>query len=54
MAEEIQDLGFANPDEFPSYDEVESEDGQAELPIDSFVTPETTSDDEPEFGCCVR
>jgi hypothetical protein len=38
MADETKDptRGFPNPDDFDSYDEVESEDGQAELPEDNY------------------
>lgn len=30
------DLGYPDPETFPSYDEVDSDEGQAELPADSF------------------
>ncbi len=53
MAEDTLDLGFVDPSEFPSYDDVDSEDGQAELPADSFDTA-VANDDEHEEGCCVR
>jgi hypothetical protein len=29
-------LDFPDPDDFPSYDDVDSEEGQTELPADSF------------------
>ena len=47
------DLGFPDPNEFDSYDDVNSEDGQSELPEDSYDGSALT-DDEPEEGCCVR
>lgn len=46
-----EDRGFPNPEEFDSYDKVESEDGQAELPEDSFEEP-TSTEDENEVKCC--
>jgi hypothetical protein len=46
MADETR--GFPSPDEFESYDEVESENGQAELPDDSF---DETAAHEDEDGC---
>lgn len=47
------ELDFPDPDEFPSYDDVESDDGESELPADSF-DEDAASDDECEEGCCVR
>lgn len=43
-----EDRGFPDPEEFDSYDEVESEDGQAELSDDSF---DEGSAREDEDGC---
>ena len=51
QAAEQLEFSFPDPEEFPSYDEVNSEDGQAELPADSFM--EMTADLDAE-GCCVR
>ena len=48
---EQRPLFYPNPDEFPSYDDVDSEVGQAELPDDSFVAAAASDD---ENGCCVR
>lgn len=46
-----QDRGFPPPEEFESYDEVDSEDGQSELADDTFEEPTST---ETEDGCgCV-
>lgn len=55
MAEnnEQLELDFPSPDEFESYDEVDSVEGQAELSDDSFDSA-AVSDDEVEGGCCVR
>lgn len=48
------DLSFPDPEDFPSYDEVDSTQGQAELPHDSY-DPQAVGDCEPgEEGCCVR
>lgn len=45
------ELNFPSTDEFPSYDEVESDDGQAQLPDDSFDGTQVDFEDE---GCgCV-
>lgn len=46
-----EDRGFPDPEEFDSYDEVESEDGQAELPDDSFEEP-ASAEDEDGVDCC--
>jgi hypothetical protein len=44
------ELDFPSPDDFESYDEVESDDGQAELPTDNF--DESSADFENErCGC---
>lgn len=54
MAAEKNDqleLSFPDPEEFRSYDEVDSEVGQAELPGDSF---DENAASEGEEGCCVR
>ena len=51
MADEQLELDFPNPDDFPSYDEVDSVEGQAELPEDNFDEASATED---EGGCCVR
>jgi len=48
------ELTFPDPDDFPSYDEVESEDGQAELPEDSFDEVSADDNEYDEEGCCVR
>lgn len=48
------DLGFPEPDDFPSYDEVDSEQGQAELPADSFDVNAVGEGEPGEEGCCVR
>lgn len=45
------ELSFPDPNEFPSYDEVNSEVGQAELPDDSFNESAVS---EGEEGCCVQ
>ena len=47
------ELGFPDPDDFESYDEVDSTDGQAELPDDSFDEA-VAQDNESNEGCCVR
>jgi hypothetical protein len=49
MADETE-VSFPDPEEFPSYDEVDSEDGEAELPEDSFDEASVSDDEE---GCCV-
>ena len=36
---------YANTDDFESYDEVESEDGQAELPDDNFNEKSATDEE---------
>lgn len=53
MADEYEQrpLFYPNPDEFPSFDDVESDDAQAELPDDNFDEAAATDDEE---GCCVR
>jgi len=57
MADEKQtestqlELSFPNPDDFPSYDEVDSEQGQAELPDNSY---DESSVIDSESGCCVN
>lgn len=43
-----EDRVFPNPEDFESYDEVDSEDGQAELSADSFSEILATED---ECGC---
>jgi len=53
MADETEpqvDLEFPDPEEFPSYDDVDSEDGEAELPQDSFDAS-SASNDEQGCGC---
>ena len=53
MEENLQlQLEFPDPDQFPSYDDVWSEDGESELPQDSFDATNVNYDDE---GCgCVQ
>lgn len=51
--DEQLELEFPDPSEFPSYDEVQSEDGQSELPEDSFDEAGVTEGEDNE-GCCVR
>jgi hypothetical protein len=47
-------LTFPDPDDFPSYDDVESDEGQAELPDDSFDEAAAVEDEENDEGCgCV-
>jgi hypothetical protein len=45
------DLGFVDPKDFPSYDEVESDEGQGELPDDSYDESAATDDED---GCGVH
>lgn len=45
------ELDFPSPDGFPSYDDVDSEEAESELPTDSF---DEASVDEDEVGCCIR
>lgn len=45
---------FPNPDDFPSYDEVDSEDGQAELPEDSFDESSVNDSEDAEACGCVQ
>jgi hypothetical protein len=45
------ELSFPDPDEFPSYDEVDSDDGESELPGDSF--DEAVADFDREGCGCV-
>ena len=52
MADETEG-SFPDPEEFPSYDEVESEDGEAELPADSFDEASASEDEHEQEGCCV-
>jgi hypothetical protein len=54
MTDENKDYkpDFPDPEDFESYDEVDSEDGQAELPEDSFDESAAT-DEEHESGCCL-
>jgi hypothetical protein len=47
-----EQLEFPDPEEFVSYDEVDSENGQAELPVDSFEF--NTADFDTEGCGCVR
>lgn len=49
-----EELQFPDPEEFPSYDEVDSEEGQAELPEDSFDASQAGNENDEEVGCCVR
>lgn len=54
MADENEqlELEFPDPDDFPSYDDVESEEGEGELPADSFDEAAANDDEE---GCeCVK
>lgn len=45
-------LDFPDPDEFPSYDDVDSDEAEAELPADSADESSATQD---EVGCgCVQ
>lgn len=46
-----EDRGFPDPEEFESYDEVDSEDGEAELPDDSFNLDAAT-EAEDGVDCC--
>lgn len=46
-----EDRGFPSPDEFDSYDEVDSEDGQTELPDDDFDEAAVT-ENEDGGECC--
>lgn len=48
-SEEQIELDFPSVDEFKSYDEVDSDEGQAELPADSF--DENGVVDEEGCGC---
>ena len=45
------DRGFPSPEEFESYDEVDSEDGQAELADDTFDEASACEDEE-GGECC--
>lgn len=45
------ELDFPSPDNFPSFDEVDSDEGQAQLPTDSF---DEAAVNENEGGCCIR
>ena len=47
------ELSFPDPSEFPSYDEVDSDDGQAEVPDDSYDETSANNNDLGE-GCCLR
>lgn len=46
------ELEFPDPDDFESYDEVESDEGQAELPEDSF--DEAAASDNEEGCACSK
>lgn len=53
--EDQAELHFPDPDEFPNHDDVESEDGQAELPMDSFDESKASNEEANDEGCgCVR
>lgn len=53
MADEQIELQFPDPEQFTSYDEVDSEIGENELAADSFDENEANFDDEPDdLGCC--
>jgi hypothetical protein len=52
MADEQLELAFPNPDDFPSYDEVDSEIGENELPADSYDENAATEDEDNDPGCC--
>lgn len=45
------ELDFPSPDGFPSYDDVDSDEAEDNLPTDSFDETAATED---EAGCCVR
>jgi len=47
----MEEETLPNPEDFESYDEVDSEEGEAELPEDSFNASEA-SEGEYEGGCC--
>lgn len=49
--EQVDDKNFPDPENFPSYDEVESEVGQSFLPPDGFDESAAKFDEE-EGGCC--
>lgn len=54
MAGEQLEFGFPDPEGFPSYDEVDSEIGENELPADSFDENAATDDEDNDPGCgCV-
>ena len=53
MADEKLELDFPSTDNFPSFDEVDSDEGQAQLPEDSF-SEEQAAAAKDESGCCVR
>lgn len=54
MADENEqlELGFTDPSEFPSYDDVDSDEGENELPADSFEL--NTADFDTEGCGCVQ
>ena len=52
MGEQLE-LNFPDPNEFPSYDEVDSEIGENELSADSFDENKATDDEPEDVGCCV-
>lgn len=51
MADEQLELSFPDPSEFPSYDDVESDEGQAELPDDGFDEAAATEDELDDAAC---
>lgn len=53
-ADEQLELNFPDTDAFPSYDGVDSEQGEAEMRSDSFDETAAKFDDEDGTGCCVR